>query len=204
MEVASGGDGGGVVNGGRKSKWSAAKAGLSESVAEVARDGAERGASRLLELREPGKAARALEMMAEGAELGVIKRETGIGFEGLVALRVRHERPLAERRKELAMDAFETQERFRLVTNRKLKRLAEDDKLLDKTSVKDLALGYGIFGDKAFQALGEASRVIVEHRKGPSIEDVKAEIEAARAKLKAGAVEVVVTPAEPAEGGHAD
>jgi hypothetical protein len=60
-------------------------------------------------------------------------------------------------------------------------------------NLRDLVLPYAIAQDKAFAALGE-NKVIVEHRRGASLEDAMREIEAVRAKIRQSAIEVDVTP----------
>lgn len=102
---------------------------------------------------------------------------------------------LDERRTMLADDALELVEGLRLLQKEKMRMLAEDPDQLAKTSIKDLSIPWGIANDKWFAAMGE-NKVIVEHRKGVSLEDAMAAIAAARAKLKEQAIEVNVTPKE--------
>jgi hypothetical protein len=83
-----------------------------------------------------------------------------------------------------------------LLAKKKIHNLSMDDEALAKTPLKDLVIPWAIAQDKGFAALGEATKVVVEHRKGPSIEDAMAAIAEAKAKLKEQAIEVDVTPAK--------
>lgn len=80
---------------------------------------------------------------------------------------------------------------------RKLDQIEDDDDQLSKTAPKDIALLMGIVTDKA-AALSNQPTVVIEHRSGPTIEDVMIEIQAARdrvaAKLKAQSLEVEEVP----------
>ena len=151
------------------------------------------GGGNAVEVIRPRETVIALEMIAGGATRKEIQDRTGIGILCQIALRARHAGPLAERRKQLALDGFELAEGMRLLLKEKIEHLAANPAELHKTSLKDMAIGYGIFQDKGFAALGETqSRVLVEHRHGVSIEDAQAAIAAAKTKLAAVATEVVV------------
>jgi hypothetical protein len=80
-----------------------------------------------------------------------------------------------------------------LLAKQKMQCLADNPDELAKVHLRDLVLPYAIAQDKAFAALGE-NKVIVEHRRGASLEDAMREIEAARAKIRQSAIEVDVTP----------
>ncbi len=163
---------------------------LATSVAAVARE----MNANAVEVRKPGVAVLALEMLGEGKTYEEIRKATGLTFANISSLRARHEVPLEERRKQLATDGFEMAEGLRLLAKQKMENLADNPEELAKTNLRDIVLPYAIAQDKAFAALGE-NRVIIEHRaKGPTLEDAMKEIEAARAKLRAASVEVVVTP----------
>lgn len=151
---------------------------------------------RCIEVVDPRRAVRALEMMAAGDSYREIRAETGLSFQALVNLRARHEVALEVRRRQLAQDGFELQEGIRQVMREKIRMIAEDPKQMEKTTLKDLSISYAIAQDKALQALGE-NKVVVEHRGGkPSLEDARRAIEEARAKLRSGAIEVLTKPAQ--------
>lgn len=150
-----------------------------------------------IEKREPVKATLALELLAEGKTYEEVAKVTGLGFTAISALRARNDRPLEERRKQLAADGFEMAEGLRLLAKQKMQHLADNPDELSKVNLRDLVLPYAIAQDKAFAALGE-NKVIVEHRKGASLEDAMNAIEAVRAKLRQSAIEIDVTPPEAA------
>lgn len=152
---------------------------------------------RSLEARDPARAARLLEMMAEGRPWKSIMREEGADWYTLVGLRARH-RDLLERRKEIvAQDAMELIEGARMLQQEKMKMLAEDEGALRRLNIRDLAMSYGIYADKFFMAT-DGNKVTIEHKTGaPSIEDARKAIEEAKAKLRDGAVEVAVKDVTP-------
>ena len=148
------------------------------------------------ERRKPKESAVALEMLAEGQTFEAVRARTGLNFTAISALRARHETALEDRRKQLAADGFEMAEGLRLLAKQKMQDLADNPEELKKVNLRDLVLPYAIAQDKAFAALGEATRVVVEHKKGVSLEDAVAAIAEARAKVKAASIEVDVTPKE--------
>ena len=150
-----------------------------------------------IERREPVKATLALELLAEGKTYEEVAKVTGLGFTAIAALRARNDKPLEERRKQLAADGFELAEGLRLLAKQKMQSLADNPDELAKMNLRDLILPYAIAQDKAFAAVGE-NKVIVEHRKGASLEDAMNAIEAVRAKLRQSAIEIDVTPPEAA------
>jgi hypothetical protein len=147
---------------------------------------------RLVEARDPKKAARCLELMAEGKPWKAIMREEGIDWYTLVGLRARHKDLLDKRREIVAQDAMELIEGARMLQQEKMKMLAEDESALKRTNIRDLAMSYGIYAEKFFMAT-EGNKVVVEHRTGaPSLEDAMKAIEEAKKKAKAASIEVVV------------
>jgi len=169
-----------------------------ESVTRVADDVRERMKKGLsggatTEMAHPREAVMVLEMIAEGQSRKAIEKKTGIGFCAQIAMKARHEQTLAERRKVLAVEGFELAEGMRVLIKEKMEGMADDPVQLRATPLRDMAIGYGIFQDKAFCALGEhTGRVIVEHRMGPSIEDAQAAIAEMREELRNKSTEVVV------------
>jgi len=151
---------------------------------------------RLVEARDPKKAARCLELMAEGKPWKAIMREEGIDWYTLVGLRARHKDLLDKRREIVAQDAMELIEGARLLQQEKMKMLAEDETALKRVNIRDLAMSYGIYAEKFFMAT-EGNRVVVEHRSGaPSLEDAAKAIEEAKKRAKRAPIEVDVTPAK--------
>lgn len=148
------------------------------------------------ERTHPRESVMALEMLAEGNGYEEVSKATGLSFGQLAALKARHKQGLDVRRIALSEDGFEMAESLRLLAKKKIHNLSLDDEALAKTPLKDLVIPWAIAQDKGFAALGEATKVVVEHRKGPSIEDAMAAIEAVRAKIRQSAIEVDVTPVE--------
>ena len=148
---------------------------------------------RYVEAKKPKEAVRALEMIADGASYLSIMDETGLGWEGLIALKHRHAGALDKRRQQLANDGFLQTEKIRYIADKKLNMLAEDDDALRKVSIKDLILAGAISQDKSFDAMGEGTKVTVEHKGGqPSIADAMKMIQEARNALQKEAVPVDV------------
>ena len=146
-----------------------------------------------IEERDPMMAMKALELMASGRTQREVEAATGMTFETQRLLRARNERPFAVRRAELALDGFELAEGFRMLALQKQADLAEDKEQMREVNVRDLAISFAITQDKAMAALGEnAQRIVVEHRKGASIEDAQAEIEAAKERAR-GMINVTAT-----------
>lgn len=154
-----------------------------------------------LERKDPELAAVVIDRLANGDSFFQISKDTGLKWETICRLKARHKMALDERRTMLADDALELVEGLRLLQKEKMRMLAEDPDQLAKTSIKDLAIPWGIANDKWFAAMGE-NKVIVEHRKGVSLEDAMAAIAEARKKLRGGkdgddgSIEVNVTPAK--------
>jgi len=147
-----------------------------------------------LERKQPDKAIQALEMLAEGSSYGMVKAQLGLNWETISRLKARHHMALEQRRGQLAEDALDLVEGFRLLQKEKMKQLAEDPEQLARTNIKDLAIPWGIANDKFLSAMGE-NKVTIEHKSAaPSLEDAMKAIQEARAKIKAASVEVVVNP----------
>lgn len=162
---------------------------IARSVAEVAGK-----AGNFLERRDPKLAAKIIEMLADGCGYREIKKETGIDWETLCRLKSRHITLIEERRQSLAQDALDIAEGLRLLQKEKMRMLAEDPEQLARTNIKDLGITWGIANDKYLTVMGE-NKVTIEHKSAaPSLEDAMKAIEEARAKLKAGSVEILTKP----------
>lgn len=147
-----------------------------------------------IERRDPVLATQALELLAEGESINTIRAKTGMKWETICRLKTRHKAALDERRAMLAEDALDIAEGLRLLQKEKMKMLAEDPEQLARTNIRDLTLPWGIANDKFLSAMGE-NKVVVEHKaQAPSLEDAMKAIEEARAKLKAGSVEILAKP----------
>ena len=152
-------------------------------------------ANSLMERKNPTKAIRCLERMAEGQSFKKIMREEETDFRTLSSLRGRHVRALEQRRAEVAEGALQISEASRMLLHEKLASLASDPNALDKTSLKDLVVTYGVATDKHFVALGETQRHVVEHRvDATSLEDAAKAIAEAKERVRAkSAIDVTAT-----------
>lgn len=146
-----------------------------------------------LERTDPGKAAVALDMVAEGCTYREIKDKLGLSLNTLTSLTMRHQQSLDVRRKELAHHNQEMLEMNRQVAKMKYAQLADDPEALSKVNVKDLAISHGIYQDKEMAARGEAKQVIEVRTGRPSLADAQRIIEDAKAKLRSESVEVLTT-----------
>jgi hypothetical protein len=171
-------------------------------VASAISEVGERGQGNLIENKEPAKAAVALELLAAGETYKEIHKRTGLSLSAVAALKMRHVSTIEERKKMLANDYLATAEVLRQLTMMKAEQLADHPEMLWEVNIRDLVLPAGISFDKGMAAMGEGSKVTIEHvTNKPSIADAQKIIDEARAKLKAQSVEVVVTPlrADPPE-----
>ena len=145
----------------------------------------------------PNKAALALWLSAQGARLSDIKNKTGLSREIIRGLEWRHSDTLETKRKEFSMRyAIAAQEYTDLLFERSQQLFDNPDELA-KISPDKLAVTVGILTDKAAQLTGMATTV-VEHRKGPSLDDAAKMIADAKArianKVKESAVEAEIIP----------
>jgi hypothetical protein len=165
---------------------------LAKAVAEV---GDRTG--NFLERTDPGKATRALEMLADGESFRTIQKELGLQWDTVARLKARHKTLLDERRAVLAEDALEIAEGLRLLQKEKMRMLAEDPEQLARTNIRDLSIPWGISVDKYLAVLGE-NKVTVEHKSAaPSLEDAMAAIQAAKDKLRLASINVDSLTVEP-------
>lgn len=146
---------------------------------------------RCIENQDPERAAKALAMLAAGTPLIQIHRALKMDRSAIRSLRWRHKETLETRRKEFAKKFAMGAEALVDLTFKKIEQIEDDDDMLAATSMKDLALGAAIFTDKAMALSGMASTVI-EHRRGPSIEDAQKAIAEARARIANRATEEAI------------
>lgn len=145
---------------------------------------------RTTEYSNPQGSVQALELVCAGASYRDVELATGIKFAALMGLRARHATAIEVRRQQLAADGFELAEGVRMLAKEKMVKLAENPKELAKTSLRDLAVSYGVFHDKGLMA-AEGNRTIIEHvSKRPTLEDAQKAIEEARAVLQKEAIPI--------------
>jgi hypothetical protein len=146
---------------------------------------------RFVEAKKPKETVLALEMLADGKPYREVEEATGLAWVALAGLKVRHSGAMEKRRQQLANDGFLQVEKLRAISERKMDMLMEDEDSLKKMNIKDLILSQAIMQDKAFAAIGEGSKVVVEHKSGqPSIADAMKVIADARAALQKEAIDV--------------
>ena len=143
----------------------------------------------------PNKAALALWLSAQGARYSDIQKKTGLSREIIRGLEWRHSDTLETKRKEFSMRyAIAAQEYTDLLFERSQQLFDNPDELA-KISPDKLAVTVGILTDKAAQLTGMATSV-VEHRKGPSLDDAAKMIAEAKArvanKVKESAIEAEI------------
>ena len=156
---------------------------IARSVAKAKKDW------RAIEVREPKKAALALEMIADYRPYREIVKATGIDSATLTRLKHRHLGAIELRRERAAEESEELADLYRQVSREKADQLLGDPEALSKVNPKDLALTVGIHTDKGMSLRGEATSV-VEHKRVLSIEDAKREIEEAMKQIRGEAIDV--------------
>lgn len=148
----------------------------------------------------PNKAALALFLLSQGATIKAISEKTGLGRAMIRSLEWRHNDTLETKRKEFSMRYAIAAQEFTDLLLDKATQLFDDPEALAKISPEKLAITVGILTDKAAQLTGMATTV-VEHRKGPSIEDAAKMIEDAKAriasKMKSDSIEAEVVDSHP-------
>lgn len=162
---------------------------MDTSIAHSIAEAAAHAPANRLEVVKPVECALAMDMLASGESYAEIARETGLTHYAIAALRGRHEEAIAVRRARAADEAEHLADVYRQVLREKAEGLLSDKEALKKLNPKDAALTLGILTDKAMTLRGEATSV-VEHRKGVSLEDAAAMIEAARKKVRGEAIDV--------------
>lgn len=136
----------------------------------------------IMEVVKPYKAISILMMLEEGRPMREINEKFNTNFNAIIGLRARHSTSMKERRAIFSRLYSLAAESMAYLLIKKTDMLAHDDAALAETSLKDIALGMGIATDKAAMLDGMATQTI-EVRRGSSIGDAAALIQAAKAKL---------------------
>jgi len=148
-----------------------------------------------IENYNPNVAAQILWMLAQGGRISVIAKKCKVTHETVRALEWRHNDTLESKRKEFSKRYAIAAAEYTDLVFEKAEQLSRDPDQLKAISPDRLALTIGIMTDKAGQLSGMAS-TIVEHRKGPSIDDAAKMIAEAKSrianKVKAQAVEAEI------------
>jgi len=147
-----------------------------------------------VEFTKPEQAAHAVWLRAQGMAYAKIEAITGLKFDSIRALCWRQEDTLESKKKEFSRRYAQIAEQFGDVLTRKAERMLEDETQIDNVSPDKLALTIGIMTDQAAKLSGMAG-VIIEHRKGASIDDAANMIAEARARI-AAKINAEAIPAE--------
>jgi len=153
-----------------------------EWFAEVLERARIHGDRKRVEFWNPQGAAKALWMLAQGKSYTSIAKETGIDRKTVRELEWRHEDTLESKRKEFSRKYAIAAEEYTDLLFAKAEQLYDDPEQLKNIAPDRLALTIGIMTDKATQLAGMAG-VVIEHRKGASIEDAMAMIAQAKANV---------------------
>jgi hypothetical protein len=153
------------------------------------------GDRKRVEYWNPQGAAKALWGLAQGKSYSAIAKDTGIDRKTVRELEWRHEDTLETKRKDFSRKYAIAAEEYTDLLFQKAEQLAEDPEQLKNISPDRLALTVGIMTDKATQLAGMAG-VVIEHRKGASIEDAAIMIAQAKSRIanriKEQAIEVEI------------
>ena len=136
----------------------------------------------ILEAKDPERASAILAAVCRGVPERTIIRDVGTSFDAIRALKRRHHEIVTATRVHRSLKATQIQLKAADAVEKKLERVLDDEGQLDKCSIKDLSLGYGIATDKQRVIQGE-SAVHVTHEHKVSLEDARQAIEAARAEV---------------------
>jgi hypothetical protein len=139
----------------------------------------------------------ALLMRSENRPLREVRDKTGLSINTIQRLSWSHRETLESARAVMGREMAIVADKARMALSERLDILLGSEEELKATRLSDLAVVVGIAHDKAL-ALSNQATVVIEHRTGPTIEDVMIEIQAARdrvaAKLKAQSLEVEEVP----------
>lgn len=148
-----------------------------------------------LERSRPQVAAQALWMLSQAIPKKRIAEQLGIDRGTIRALEWRHNDTLESKRKEFSREYAMVAMTYKNLLFMKAEQLEDDPEQLKLVSPDKLALTMAISTDKAMALSGMAG-VVIEHRKGASIDDAAFAIAAAKArvaeKIKAQAIEAEI------------
>jgi hypothetical protein len=159
---------------------------IADSVAFIARHGTTRSAR--MENLDPEKAARAIALLCRGIPARTIMEQVGATKKTLMRLRKDHSEVIERTKHYRAVQATRLQLKAADALEKKLEDVLEDDEVRAKTSVKDLAMGYGIATDKQRIIHGEGTVVTHEHK--VTLEDARAAIEEAKKEVGKEVIDV--------------
>ncbi len=138
--------------------------------------------TRCIERQDPLLAAKILWRMAQGISANRIMQELGTKRDVIRRLAWRHKDTLETKKKEFSREYAMVAEEFKNILLVKADQLLDNPEQLEALSPDKIALTVAIMTDKSMALSGMAG-VVVEHRRGASIDDAQAAIAAARARL---------------------
>lgn len=160
---------------------------IADSVAWVAAvDCPDKG--RKLEHQNSEKACQAIALLCRGVPMRTINKECGVGLRVLRRLKVEHSEVIESTKQNRAIQATRLQLKAADALEKKLEDVLRDDEVRGKTSVKDLAMGFGICTDKSRLLHGENTVVTHEHK--VTLEDARAAIEEAKKEVSKEVIDV--------------
>ena len=143
-----------------------------------------------MEIMDCEKACQILAMICRAVPERTICKEMRTGFDVIRALKRRHAEIVEATRSHRSLKATKLQLKAADALEKKLDRVMDDEESLDKVSVKDLALSYGITTDKQRSIHGEGT--VVSHEVKVTLEDARAAIDEAKASVAKAAKEKVI------------
>jgi hypothetical protein len=130
---------------------------------------------------KPDVAAKALWLLAQGANFPDIRRITGLSHETIRRLEWSHSDTLEQKRKHFSMRYAMAAMEYTDLLFKKAEQLYDDPEQLAQVSPEKLATTVGIMQDKASSLAGHTGEV--NKKEGLSIEDALVLIEASRKKI---------------------
>jgi hypothetical protein len=136
----------------------------------------------VVEKSKPDKAALALMLLARGTAKKRVAEISGLDRGTISKLAWRHSETLESRKREMARGYAMAAEQYKDLLVQKAEQLEDNPEELAKISPDKIALAMAIATDKATMLSGMPTAV-VEHRKGATLSDALALINAAKARI---------------------
>ena len=143
-----------------------------------------------MEITDCEKACQILAMICRAVPERTICKEMGTSFVVIRGLKERHRDLVEATGTHRSLKATKLQLKAADALEKKLDRVLEDEESLDKVSVKDLALGYGITTDKQRSIHGEGT--VVNHEVKVTLEDARKAINDAKESVAKAAEDKVI------------
>ena len=151
---------------------------IADSVGFIAQAGAGTSRAKRLEYRDPDKACQVIAFLCKGVPHRSIIKSCGVNSKTIQRMQEDHAEVIASTKHSRAVQATRLQLKAADALEKKLEDVLNDDEVRAKTTVKDLAMGYGIAFDKKAAADGTAT--VIQHEHKGTLEDARAAIEQAK------------------------